>query len=327
LENIGNTFFKKRTRAFALVSVMILVSLLGVMILEFSRKSGINLKLAVNYANSKKALYAAYSAYQAALALLMEDSNDYDGPGDVWYGDLPPIPFDAGTLHVKIEDEKARFNLQELINQYGQEDARRKVMLERMFRVLSIDTSIIGGIVDWQDKDKYPSSGGAEIQFYQGFSPPYNPPDQPLITVGDILLVKGFDRKLYFLPPSSRSLTASDELLSLDQYVTVFGDGLININTAPLPVLVSLSQDINEDIAMDIIKYREENPFHSVEEIKQVGNISDVLFDEINSLVTVKSNIFRIRATGMVGEVVQIISCVVLRQSRGFRVVYFNRSL
>jgi len=327
LKILNNGFFKKRQGAFALVSVLILVSLLGVMILEFSRKSGIGLRLAINHANSKKALYAAYGAYQAALALLMMDSNDYDGPGDLWYGNLPPIPLDEVILMVEIEDEKARFNLKELVNPYGKEDARRKVMLERMFRMLSIDPSLIDGIVDWQDEDEYTSPQGAELSFYQGFSPPYSPPNQPLIAAGDILLVKGFDKKLYFLPPSSRSITASDELLPLERYVTIFGDGLININTASLPVLISLSRDMDEKVAMDIIKHREESPFKSIEGIKEVGSISDVLFDEINSLITVKSNIFRIRATGKAGEISQSISSVVMRQSRGFRVVYFNRSL
>ncbi|MCK5094435.1 MAG: hypothetical protein KAR18_06910, partial [Spirochaetes bacterium] len=67
--------------AFALISVLVLISILSLVALEFSQRTGINLTMTVNYADSKKALYVAYGGYQAALSLLIKDTNDYDGPG------------------------------------------------------------------------------------------------------------------------------------------------------------------------------------------------------------------------------------------------------
>ncbi len=313
--------------AFALISVLVLISILSLVALEFSQRTGINLTMTVNYADSKKALYVAYGGYQAALSLLIKDTNDYDGPGDFWYGMFPPIPIGDGAVSIYIEDEKARFNVRKLIYAQGEEDKRKSAMLSRMFIVLAIEPSLIDGIVDWQDIDGKIRPNGAEASYYNLLSPPYAPRNSQVVTVGELLLVKELDRDIYFIPPSLRSPIANEEFAPLNKYITVYGDGKININTAAEPVLICMSKDMDEFIARDIIQFRQKEPFKSIEDLKKVETVSDILYDEIKSLITVKSNLFRIRATGVSGKFSQVITVVVLRESRGFRVVYYNRSL
>lgn len=319
--------FRKKLNAFALISVLVLLSILSLLALEFAQRSGINLKMAVNHTYSTKALYYAYGGYQAALALLKNDTNSYDGPGDFWYGGLPPVPFGEGSISITIEDEKARFNLRNLVSTYGKEDKRRSVMLSRMFRFLSIEPSLVDGVVDWQDSNDIELPDGAEASYYHYLTPPFTPRNGRFITTGELFLVKGMDRDLLFLPPSSRSPVGNEEYVSLMHYITVYGDGKININTASKPVLLCLSEDMDEFIVNDIIEYREDDPFKNIQDLKNVETVSDILYDEINSLITVKSNLFRISATGMSGGFSQTIMAVVLRDARGFRVVYYNRSL
>jgi type II secretory pathway component PulK len=107
----------------------------------------------------------------------------------------------------------------------------------------------------------------------------------------------------------------------------VYGDGKININTAPMVVLLCLSEDMEEFIAEDIIEEREKAAFSKIEDLKNVGSMSDTLYDEINDLITVKSNVFRITASGVRSDFMGVITAVVSRDSRGFRVVYYHRSL
>lgn len=314
-------------RAFALVSVLVLVAILSLLALEFSQRSGINLKMAVNYSQAKKALYYAYGGYHAALTLLKNDTNSYDGPGDLWYGTFPPIPFGEGSVMVKIEDEKARFNMKNLVTAYGYEDKRRSVMLSRIFSTLAIEQTLVDGLVDWQDTDDIELPNGAELLYYNYLEPPHFPRNDKFITTGELLLVKGFDRDLFFLSPALRDPFGNEAYSSLDRYITVYGDGRININTAPAPVLLCISEDIDEFIVDDIIEYRENNHFSDEEDLKKVESISDTLYDEISSLITVKSNVFRITATGVSGGFSSTITSIVLRDSRGFRVVYYHRSL
>ncbi len=257
----------------------------------------------------------------------MIDDNDYDGPGDYWFEVLPPIPLEDGMITVTIEDEKARYNVQELVTDFGVEDKRRRVMLERIFETLDIETNLIDAITDWQDSDTLPLAYGAESLSYTVQTPSYEPSNKPVRTTGELLLIKNIERDLLFLPPSVRNNYLSEDLEPLEHYLTVYGDGRININTAKYPVLLSLSRDMDENIVDDIIEYREEQSFQSLEELKNLETISDILYDEITSLLTVNSDIFRITSTGTVGEFVRTITAVVLRESQGVRVVYFNRSL
>jgi len=316
-----------KKKAFALISVLILISILSMLVLEFSQRSLINIKMTNNYADSKKTFYYAFGGYQSALSILMNDKNNYDGPGDVWYNSYIPVPIENGSILIVIEDEKARFNIKKLVTPYGYEDKRRSAMLNRMFQALNIETSLVDAIIDWEDADDIEKTNGAEELYYAYLSSSYKPRNEPFITIGELLLVKGFNRDLLFLQPNKRSFMGNEEFKSLNSYITVYGDGKININTADIPVLLSLSKDINELIAKDIVEYRKKYPFKNINDLKNVDTVSEILYDEINSLITVRSNFFRITATGSCGSIVSIIKAVVLRETGGFRVVYFNRSL
>ena len=64
-------------------------------------------------------------------------------------------------------------------------------------------------------------------------------------------------------------------------------DGTININTAGISELTSLS-GIGESRAEDILSYRQEHgPFQSIEEIKNVPGIKDTIFEKIKDDITV----------------------------------------
>lgn len=62
--------------------------------------------------------------------------------------------------------------------------------------------------------------------------------------------------------------------------------GKTNINTASIEDLTKLN-GIGESRAKDIIKYREQNPFKTIEDIKEVKGIGDSLFDKIKENITV----------------------------------------
>jgi type II secretory pathway component PulK len=90
----------------------------------------------------------------------------------------------------------------------------------------------------------------------------------------------------------------------LDNYFRVHGDrddftsevNKININTASFRILMSLTPSITEEIAGDIIKRRQLQPFKAVSEINTfLGEDHN-----IENLLTVKSQIFRITVTAYV---------------------------
>jgi general secretion pathway protein K len=314
-------------RAFALVSSLVLVFILSLVALEFSRGTSINLRLAVNHSLAKKAYYYAFAGYQTALRLLTLDENDFDGPGDAWYGILPPIPLEDGSLNVTITDEKARYNMRRLVTDFGAADERRRVMLERIFETLELEPGLGDALIDWQDSDETALPMGAEAYFYNTREPPYAPPNGRLTTIGEILLIRNIDRDVLFQSPAGRAPYADPSLGPLSRYVTVYGDGRINVNTAEFPVLLCLSRDMDANIVEDIIERREEDAFESLAELKEVESVSDVLYNEISSLISIESDIFRIVATGITGDFSRRIEAVVKREGNRIRVVYFNGAL
>jgi general secretion pathway protein K len=93
---------------------------------------------------------------------------------------------------------------------------------------------------------------------------------------------------------------------TLSNYFRVYGDSKnwldeinkININTASFRVLTSLSADLTEDIAAEIIRKRHIQPFTSASEIEEFIKDDGIK----NNIITVKSRIFKITVTASGGE-------------------------
>jgi hypothetical protein len=98
---------------------------------------------------------------------------------------------------------------------------------------------------------------------------------------------------------------------------------MVNLNTAPKEVLMSLSAgtDLSEGGAIDsktadeIIEYRKDHPFT---DISQIGNVSPFLRDLyartlIRSMVDVRSTYFHVRSSGDIGGAVRTIDAIGIR--------------
>ncbi len=65
----------------------------------------------------------------------------------------------------------------------------------------------------------------------------------------------------------------------------------ININTATRDQLQSLLKGVSLDLAKEIIKYREKNPFSNIQEIKFVKGFTKKIYDQNKYALTVSTNI------------------------------------
>lgn len=101
----------------------------------------------------------------------------------------------------------------------------------------------------------------------------------------------------------------------LSRCLTVFGDGRININTAPKYVLRALAEEMTDDDVERLDRYRRD----------EGNNLGDPLWYQklhraarINipaNLITVQSAIFRVTAVGLQGRVAERITGVVKREA------------
>lgn len=82
--------------------------------------------------------------------------------------------------------------------------------------------TVADSILDWIDEDPFHRLNGAEDEYYQRLSPPYRAKNGPLDTVEELRWVRGVTPEIY---------------ARVAPYLTVWGSGQINVNTASEVVL------------------------------------------------------------------------------------------
>jgi type II secretory pathway component PulK len=110
---------------------------------------------------------------------------------------------------------------------------------------------------------------------------------------------------------------------------------LINVNTAPKEVLMALHINIDEEVAEEIIKKRQEEPFRTPTEfITYLRDEFNIQFESTNpqesfvqGQLRTSSTCFSILSVGVVGEVTSTIRAVVIRSGgdpKEFPILYFR---
>jgi type II secretory pathway component PulK len=113
---------------------------------------------------------------------------------------------------------------------------------------------------------------GVESSYYSKLSIPYQCRNGLLETVGELLLVKGITPEIFDC---------------ISGYVTVYGDGKININYAPELILESLSEQMDATLAQLIIDRRKFKSFESITELRDLPGMTDSIYSSIKDVITV----------------------------------------
>ena len=110
----------------------------------------------------------------------------------------------------------------------------------------------------------------------------------------------------------------------LKNMLTVNSDGWINVNTASKQILMSLSDDMNGDIADEIMAFRTENPFQNKVDVRNNISISEDVYNDILKFIDVKSNYFSITSAGEVNQNRKTINAVVKREGEKMTILYWR---
>jgi general secretion pathway protein K len=224
---------RRRRRGFALMAAIWLMVAITAVSLELSVMARGRRLSAANTLEESRAMYAASSGVEHARARLTraiaeggfgKTWNDPAALVDPWHAPSLGIP-DSVPLsnrfwyRVETSDLGARLN----VNKSSEED------LYRYFSGLSLDAGRASGlaqsIMDWRDADAFSRLAGAEREAYLRDGARVLPRNGPFASVEELRLVKGM----------------SDELFDrIHHDLTVFGSGQVNVNAAPLSVLMSL---------------------------------------------------------------------------------------
>jgi len=276
-------------RGIAIILAVVCVFLLTVAV--FQTRAGVNLaeEIAMGTAQETQALYMARSGLAIVREALAEDEPQVDSYQDDWAAanELGAVPIaDVGWAIGKVSDEEGKFNVQDLVNEDGESDDYTDFAAQRLFKMLldigvpdARADEIVDSLIDWMDDDGAVTGSGAEDQYYASLDNPYSCPNSFPDSIDELSLVKGLGPVLLY--------QGEGDAPPLVDYITVYGDKKagdrfrrVNINTAPLGIISSLIPDMDLKLAEEIVASREEEPFKSGAEIKDVPGFPDEMYNQ-----------------------------------------------
>lgn len=312
-------------KGIALILTILIVSMIVAVTLQFNTSMRSNLYAAINLSDNIKLGCIARSGFNGALAALYVDgsSGTVDTLRDDWayigqFSEASASLFNDGYFLVDVVDLSGRIQINRLVNeQGGYNDAQRNLMLRLLnLPEFGLDAEkaedIVDAIKDWIDEDNEVTRFGAEDSYYLMLERPYRCKNAPLEFVEELLLVRGMTKELFY---------GTEESSGISRYVTAYGEGKININTADPLVLRALSDRIDEELAEEMVAYRrnEDNDLADANWYKQVPGMGDISIT--GDLITTSSTHFKIISEGIKNTLRKQIAGIVERKDNNLKIL------
>lgn len=215
-----------RQRGVALLVALLVVALATVLIAALLDRGELTAARTRNQLRSAQAeAYAQGLEAYAARVLSQDQANGgpSDTSGDIWAVPLPPTPVPGGEITATMSDLDGRFNLNNL-SLSAPRDAIWMGKFQLLLDALKIDRALAQVIHDWMSTNASVQTGDA---YYLAQPVPYRRSKKIFFHVSELRLLKGVSGEVY---------------AQLAPYVCALPPGtLINVNTASVPVLMTLS--------------------------------------------------------------------------------------
>jgi len=288
----------------ALVITLMVLVIITAMVVEFSYAVYTGTTSLYNWRDSQRLSIMAKSGVNVAakyLSTMVGSSQHYSYPGSMVLPVENPFEDFKGVLTVKIEDENSKFNVNAIVYSNGKLDTDAYDAFRRLLRILSLDESIADRIADWIDKDSDPRVADSE----KGAK------NAPFDSVDELLMINGISEKDY------------ETLLP---YITVYGSRdnlIININGAEKPVLMCLSDAVSDDLAQNLINYRNATPLQETAEISKVTGFEKI-GTSLSGMIMTKGSVYRVTSSAESGGVKRIIETVLNVSPTSASVAYWK---
>lgn len=240
----------RKRSGFALIAVLWVVVVIGVLFVELQLAARFTRTAAANERSAVRMRWAARAGLARELEVIdRRIGRNLAGTSLTVGGDsvLAPIEFeiDGTSVRVLAQDSRARVNL----NRAGHLELRR--LFDGVGLTTAAADSLADAILDWRDGDDLRRPRGAETAEYQSLRPPSRPRNGPFDAVEEVAGVWGM---------------TAERFRRIAPYLTVSGDGRVNVNTAPAPVLLTIPT-IDAGAAQALVRRRARAPFGNIYEL------------------------------------------------------------
>lgn len=254
--------------------------------------------------------YLARAGVQQAMGVLAGDETENtDGFKDVWADN------EEAFKDMRLGEEGYASVRYDSVNddggqepRYGLVDEERKInintatfaVLKKFFELTGQTTSqtasdIADSILDWVDEDGDPRENGAEDGYYKGIEGGYACKNARFQILEELFLVKGMTQDVFD---------------KVSAYLTVYGNGRVNLNTAGQYVLEALG--LSDTLADKVIRFRRGND-------SQEATADDNIFESVETVVAALSS-----GVGLSAEEIEQINGLIASGLAGVRSDYFH---
>ncbi len=265
----------------AVLVAMLVVAMAALAASSFMFRAQVEWRRLENLTRQAQAQWVLRAAEQWGAAVLLDDArqSSVDHPGEVWATQLPPVEAEGFRVSGRMEDQDSRFNLNNLVAN-GTIDPAQLQIFSRLLRALDLPESLATAVADWLDADdtlQNPES--AESAYYAGRSPAYRAANRTLLSLNELLRVKGFNRNV---------------LAQLRPFVTILPTRtLINVNMARPEVLSALVEGLALTEAYALVAKRERAYYRNIQDFQQAMPAG---LTSPENMISVSSSYFLVQA-------------------------------
>jgi general secretion pathway protein K len=261
-----------QAKGVALIMVLWVMTILSVIVLEFSFAMRTEVNITQNYKEDLQIYSMAQGGIQRAIVeliykhdqkvqqlrkTLVTEEISTDKIEWVADGRTYTLPFDQGSCEIKVMSEAGKIN----INLVSESMLRKTISLfglEGEGRDIVVDS-----ILDWKDADDFYHVNGAENAYYQSLKEPYDCKNANFDSIEELLLIRGVTPALFYGRKVLKNKEEGEKQspAGLKDIFSVYSPGgQIDINSAT-PIVIKMILGIPEDISQKVVKAREEKAF------------------------------------------------------------------
>lgn len=298
--------FKARKRGVILIITLWLLAALSLLALGLAYRLKLEGRIARYRHTRREMLELARGAVAVARARIERAPREVTFYGQSW---AVPILLREESFADLAAGVGNRFRVEAIVlDELGKLNVN-SASRARLMDVPNVDEHISGAIVDWRDADNIPVDFGAEARYYRSLSPAIQCKNDSLESIWELGLLKGVSARLVVGSPESH-LAMPDDITwefrpeSLTDYLTVYGDGHVNINTASFAVLSAIP-GIEDDLAQQIVAFRigpdavertaDDNPIEDFQELEQIAHVTEFAILQLYANCVLNSDVFRVK--------------------------------
>ena len=265
----------------ALALVLWVVAVLLIISLSFSVLIQSRVRRMEMLFNRFQASLEAYSGLQYGLLVFLTGTK---GPTEITFANRTDLTdsnryyLDGTPVSVPLFEKKTRLSLQDYS---GLVSLRRfyPEFLDGLMKYFGASEenrrAFVDSLLDWIDLDDLIRLNGAEKDYYETLG--YRPRNSPLMTLDEILLIRGMDESLY---------------PKIQPFLILGNSDGINPNVAPFEVLMSFPH-MTEDAARKIMEFRKTGFLAGVSALSSVSGINFSFYERAITFVNSSSVILK----------------------------------